>query len=305
MTPTHEVRNQSTPLEDVNLWRINRPLQDAVRAFHPSFDTTRFDAMGAELGSAEMVHHARLANTHAPLLHTHDRVGRRSDQVEFHPSYHVLLGSALRHRLHGAPWAEGPGGHIERAAGFMLFTETEPSVLCPVSMSYAVTPALRGMLNASTVGVQHRQSLAIQPNVFPIGGVPRVDRHGQSHHEQLCASEWQHQRRAIQPEAAGNAQRHQDQQEIDPEQLSRRHGAVFLQQPTRQRFTGKRVQRLAAKARRNHRRRGRAQARGDACCHSSRFCFDHCRVAGVGHDLGRQTMLPAYVGLRARPSSIF
>ena len=26
----------------------------------------------------------------------------------------------------------------------MLFTELEPSVLCPISMSYAVTPALRG-----------------------------------------------------------------------------------------------------------------------------------------------------------------
>ena len=25
----------------------------------------------------------------------------------------------------------------------MLFTELEPSILCPISMSYAVTPALR------------------------------------------------------------------------------------------------------------------------------------------------------------------
>ena len=64
-------------------------------------------------------------------------------QVEFHPSYHTLLGTALRHGLHGSPWSRGPGGHLERAAAFMLFTEAEPSVLCPVSMSYAVTPALR------------------------------------------------------------------------------------------------------------------------------------------------------------------
>jgi putative acyl-CoA dehydrogenase len=33
--------------------------------------------------------------------------------------------------------------HVRRAAGFMLFTELEPSALCPISMSYAVTPALR------------------------------------------------------------------------------------------------------------------------------------------------------------------
>ena len=87
--------------------------------------------------------HARLANTHTPVLHAHDLRGRRIDQVEFHPSYHVLMGSALHHGLHGTPWVQGPGGHLERAAAFMLFTELEPSVLCPVSMTYAVAPALR------------------------------------------------------------------------------------------------------------------------------------------------------------------
>ena len=40
-------------------------------------------------------------------LHTHDRFGRRIDQVEFHPSYHALLGGALRHGLHGTPWSRG------------------------------------------------------------------------------------------------------------------------------------------------------------------------------------------------------
>ena len=87
--------------------------------------------------------HARLANAHKPLLKAHDRFGRRIDQVEFHPSYHALLGAALGHGLHGTPWRQGPGAHVQRAAAFMLFTELEPSVLCPVSMTYAVTPALR------------------------------------------------------------------------------------------------------------------------------------------------------------------
>jgi putative acyl-CoA dehydrogenase len=32
---------------------------------------------------------------------------------------------------------------VQRAAGFMLFTELEPSILCPISMTYAVAPALR------------------------------------------------------------------------------------------------------------------------------------------------------------------
>ena len=89
--------------------------------------------------------HARLANAHTPELHSHDRFGRRVDQVEFHPSYHELMRLATSNGLHGTPWAsQSPWAHVERAAGFMLFTELEPSVLCPISMTYAVTPALRG-----------------------------------------------------------------------------------------------------------------------------------------------------------------
>ena len=143
MTTTHEVFNQSTPLVGVNLFRANRGLRDALGFHRPSLDTSRIDMLGAEAGSATMQQHARLANEHAPVLHSHDRFGRRIDQVEFHPSYHALLTTALAHGLHGTPWSQRAGAHLERAAGFMLFTEAEPAVLCPVSMSYAVTPALR------------------------------------------------------------------------------------------------------------------------------------------------------------------
>jgi putative acyl-CoA dehydrogenase len=91
-----------------------------------------------------MQNHARLANVFTPQLHSHDRFGHRADEVEFHPSYHVLMSVAVGAGLHGSPWAEGaPSPHVRRAAGFMLFTELEPSTLCPISMTYAVTPALR------------------------------------------------------------------------------------------------------------------------------------------------------------------
>ena len=143
---THDVFNQSTPWADVNLFTTNQPLQDALRLHAPGLGVEGLTALGAEMGSAEMLTHARLANTHKPQLRTHDRFGHRTDVVEFHPSYHALMGAALRHGLHATPWSRQDTGHahVERAAGFMLFTEAEPSILCPVSMSYAVTPALRG-----------------------------------------------------------------------------------------------------------------------------------------------------------------
>ncbi len=167
---THEVFNQSTPLADVNLFAANRPLQDALRFNLPGFDAPRFEAMGAEFGSAEMLSHARLANLHKPQLRTHDRVGHRSDTVEFHPSYHLLLGAALRHGLHGTPWSLGAGAHVQRAAAFMLFTELEPSVLCPVSMTYAVTPALRDNAAVHALCSPGLASTAYDARFMPFSG---------------------------------------------------------------------------------------------------------------------------------------
>ena len=167
MDATHEVFNQPEPLAGYNLFEGNQGLRDALKFNAPALDTAELTELGALLGSMEMQAHARLANVNAPQLHTHDRFGRRVDEVEFHPSYHALMAAATSAGLHGTPWmnslppplgegrgapaklaswgAGGGGGspHVLRAAGFMLFTELEPSILCPISMTYAVTPALR------------------------------------------------------------------------------------------------------------------------------------------------------------------
>ncbi|MEO5697436.1 MAG: DNA alkylation response protein, partial [Burkholderiaceae bacterium] len=150
---THEVLNQSTPLVGHNLYSGDRALRDALQFHLPDADESPRVKLGALLGDAAMQTHARLANAHEPVLHTHDRFGHRRDSVEFHPSYHALLGAAISAGLHATPWAAAAGAHVERegvqggahmerAAGFLMFTQLEPSVLCPVSMTYAVAPAL-------------------------------------------------------------------------------------------------------------------------------------------------------------------
>ncbi len=119
-------------------------MRDALKLNAPRLDTAPLAALGAKLGSAEMQTHARLANIHTPELRSHDRFGRRIDQVEFHPSYHALMAAATGAGMHGTPWSNPVDSpHVLRAASFMLFTELEPSILCPISMTYAVTPALR------------------------------------------------------------------------------------------------------------------------------------------------------------------
>jgi len=142
---THEVFNQPEPLVGYDLFETNRALRDALGFNAPDLQLAPLAHLGVALGTAEMQAHARLANVHTPVLHTHDRFGRRVDEVEFHPSYHALMQAAVGAGLHGSPWSEQSASpHVQRAAGFMLFTELEPSILCPISMTYAVTPALRG-----------------------------------------------------------------------------------------------------------------------------------------------------------------
>ena len=174
MNATHEVFNQAVPLVDVNLYAGNRALRDAL-AFHlPGRDEAASFAQGARWGSAPWQTHARLANTHPPRLLTHDRFGHRVDRVEFHPSYHALMAEAVGAGLHGRPWALGEGAHIERAAAFMLFTELEPSILCPISMTYAVTPALRANAAVTADWFGKLSSTDYDPRLVPFTDKPGV-----------------------------------------------------------------------------------------------------------------------------------
>ena len=101
MDVTHEVFNQPAPLTGYNLFSGNQPLQAALKFNAPQLDTAELATLGEQLGSEAMQTHARLANIHTPELLTHDRFGRRVDQVEFHPSYHALMTLATGAGLHG------------------------------------------------------------------------------------------------------------------------------------------------------------------------------------------------------------
>ncbi len=152
MVQTHRVENQPLALADYDAFTGNRALVDGLAYFAPDLDTSGLVELGHRITQPEMQEHARLANLHKPMLRTHDRQGRRIDEVEFHPSYHRLMAHAIGAGLASQAWfRQQAHAHLERAAGFMLATELEPSVLCPVSMSYAVVPALQahpGLLEA-------------------------------------------------------------------------------------------------------------------------------------------------------------
>jgi putative acyl-CoA dehydrogenase len=140
---THEVTNQVPPLAGYDV-AADAALLGAVRGQDAAWVLPELHQLGVLAGSAEMLELARLANVHGPVLRSHDRHGNRIDEVEFHPAWHQLMSVAVGHGLHAAPWASGkPGTHVARAAKFYVWSQAEAGHGCPVSMTYAVVPALR------------------------------------------------------------------------------------------------------------------------------------------------------------------
>lgn len=141
---THEVANQAPPRVGVDEYALNPSLREAVGVFSPSAATERFHEIGRHVGTEQYQHDAELANTHTPVHRSHDRWGNRVDEVEFHPSYHRIMAYSVSRGLHTSAWADpGPGGGVERAAGFMLVSQVEAGHGCPLSMTHAVVPSLR------------------------------------------------------------------------------------------------------------------------------------------------------------------
>ncbi|WP_099022917.1 acyl-CoA dehydrogenase family protein [Mycolicibacterium palauense] len=142
MSDTHVVTNQVPPLEHHNT-ASSPVLTEALVREGGQWGLEEVTELGALNGTAQAQRWGDLADRNRPVLHTHDRYGHRVDEVEYDPAYHELMTVAVGHGLHAAPWADDrPGSHVVRAAKTSVWT-VEPGHICPISMTYAVVPALR------------------------------------------------------------------------------------------------------------------------------------------------------------------
>ena len=142
MSDTHVVTNQVPPLMDYNPATAPAIVEALVRE-GGEWGLDEVTELGAISGSAQAQKWGDLADRNRPILHTHDRYGHRIDEIEYDPAYHELMRTAVAHGLHGAPWADArPGAHVVRAAKMSVWNP-EPGHVCPISMTYAVVPALR------------------------------------------------------------------------------------------------------------------------------------------------------------------
>ncbi|KUN88969.1 DNA alkylation response protein [Streptomyces bungoensis] len=162
---THHVTNQAPPLAPYDA-SDDPALLEGLRREGAGWAEADVRRLGLRAGGEEAQEWGELANRHEPELRTHDRYGHRVDEVEFHPSWHHLMRTAVAEGLAGAPWGDDrPGAHVARTAGGLVWGHTEAGHGCPTSMTYAAVPALRAQPDLAEVYEPLLTSRAYDPGL--------------------------------------------------------------------------------------------------------------------------------------------
>lgn len=137
--------NQPGALEPYNLFTTDPVLKNALRLEGASTRINDLEIFGAKVGSVETFEWGHQSNRHSPELVTHDRFGKRVDEVHYHPSYHSLMKLSIESGLHCSHYgsAPGDGGYVARMAKMFMMAQVEVGHGCSISMTGAVLPALR------------------------------------------------------------------------------------------------------------------------------------------------------------------
>ena len=166
---THDVLNQSGAFVAVNVFDNDRILKATIAREGAEWIAPCASKLGAAAADPEWQQHAHLANTHEPILKTHDRFGNRIDTVEFHPSYHALMQLAFGSGVHSLAWTERrPGAHAARATLSYIWNQIENGVGCPTGMAYSAIPSLRRVAAIRDGFEQKVLAEAYDPRPLPV-----------------------------------------------------------------------------------------------------------------------------------------
>ncbi|MFI4991455.1 MAG: isovaleryl-CoA dehydrogenase [Solirubrobacterales bacterium] len=167
---THTVFNQATPLEGVDLFESNTALVEATEREGAGWVRERASALGRLIGGEPQQEWGRLANENKPVLHTFDRYGNRIDEVEFHPAWHRLMQMGVANELHSLPWtSDQDAPHTARAALYATAMQAEAGFCCPITMTFAVIPALRAQPELAAEWEPLLMSTSYDPRLVPAG----------------------------------------------------------------------------------------------------------------------------------------
>ena len=142
--PTHEVENMPPYMGNQDLWKNDKNLREAVNREGAGWAEKNLSAFGHLMGCTEMFDHAEKANKNPPELKAFDQYGNRINYVDYHPSYHHLLGVAIKNEIPSFAWNhKKEGSQVAHMALTYMFNQVEGGVMCPMAMTYSVIPALK------------------------------------------------------------------------------------------------------------------------------------------------------------------
>ena len=142
--PTHEVENMPPYMGNQDLWKNDKNLRDAVNREGAGWAEKNLSAFGHLMGCTEMFDHAEKANKNPPELKAFDQYGNRINYIDYHPSYHHLLGVAIKNEIPSFAWNhKKEGSQVAHMALTYMFNQVEGGVMCPMAMTYSVIPALK------------------------------------------------------------------------------------------------------------------------------------------------------------------
>ena len=142
--PTHEVENMPPYIGNQDLWKNDKNLREAVNREGAGWAEKNLSAFGHLMGCTEMFDHAEKANKNPPELKAFDQYGNRINYVDYHPSYHHLLGVAIKNEIPSFAWNhKKEGSQVAHMALTYMFSQVEGGVMCPMAMTYSVIPALK------------------------------------------------------------------------------------------------------------------------------------------------------------------
>ena len=174
--PTHTVTNQVPPLVGYDVFGCDPVLTEGVERHVPPERLAEVRAelseLGRSAGSAQARRWGEEANTCTPVLRTHDRYGNRIDEVDFHPSWHRLMGHGVSAGVADA-WSR-PDGHVRRTAAFLTWTQAEAGHGCPLSMTHSAVPALRTDPELAAEWEPRLTSRVYDPELIPADRKPGV-----------------------------------------------------------------------------------------------------------------------------------
>ena len=197
--------NQPSAYEDVDLYADDLALQEGVAREGAAAFAPRIAAWGATLGQRAVLQLAEACNRNPPQWQPLDARGERVDDVAFHPAWHSLLALAATAGEHCAPWTDpAPGAQVARGAMYLLHGQVENGTQCPLTMTYASVPVLRGRRTVAARPVAAARARAgLRPaSVAGRGEARGIDRHGDDRAAGRLG-------RAQQPDAGGSRRRRQ------------------------------------------------------------------------------------------------